>query len=169
MIRKAVLNDLDNIMEIIKETVKEMKCYNNTQWDESYPQAGDFAKDIENGDLYVEDTEGQVLGFICVNYIEPAEYDGLNWSMKEKSIVIHRMAIDSRYRNQGIGTKLMKLAEEVAADNGVKYLKTDTYSINAKMNSLFRKCGFNLIGEMSFLGKEKPFYCYDKILETGKK
>lgn len=38
------------------------------------------------------------------------------------------------------------------------------------MNSLFKKCGFNLVGEMSFLGKEKSFYCYDKLLidRTGK-
>lgn len=167
VIRKAVLNDLDSIMQIIKETIMEMKLYNNTQWDERYPKSVDFIKDIENDDLYVEDMYGQVIGFICINYIEPVEYKGLNWSSNEKAIIIHRMAIDSKYRNQGIGTRLMKHAEDTAFSNGVRYLKTDTYSINTKMNSLFKKCGFKLIGEMNFLGKEKPFYCYDKILNMG--
>ncbi len=37
MIRKANMNDLESIMKIIKSTVKEMKTYNNTQWDENYP------------------------------------------------------------------------------------------------------------------------------------
>lgn len=32
------------------------------------------------------------------------------------------------------------------------------------MNSLFKKCGYKFVGEMSFLGKEFPFYCYDKLL-----
>ena len=35
MIRKASLNDVDSIMDIIKSTVEEMKTYNNTQWDEA--------------------------------------------------------------------------------------------------------------------------------------
>jgi hypothetical protein len=32
------------------------------------------------------------------------------------------------------------------------------------MKALFLKCGYNFIGEISFLGKETPFYCYDKML-----
>ena len=79
-------------------------------------------------------------------------------------MVIHRMAVDSNFRNKGVGKKLISFAEELTKENNVKYIKTDTYSINTKMNSLFLKCGLKLIGEMSFLGKEKPFYCYDKIL-----
>lgn len=164
MIRKATSNDLNSIMNIIKETVEEMRSYNNTQWDENYPQAKNFAHDIEKEDLYVEDIDDDVAGFICVNYIEPDEYTGLNWSLDEKSMVVHRMAVNNAYRNQGVATSLMEFAEELARENNIGYLKTDTYSINTKMNSLFKKCGYKLIGEMSFLGKEKPFYCYDKVL-----
>lgn len=168
MIRKAVLGDLDNIMEIIKKTVEEMNSYNNYQWDENYPQSKDFANDIEKGDLYVKDINGQVAGFICVNYVEPEEYNGLNWSSDEVCMVIHRMAVNFNCRNKGIGTSLMKFAEELAIDNGVRYLKTDTYSLNKKMNTLFKKLDFKLIGEMIFLGKEKPFYSYDKVLSISK-
>lgn len=165
MIRKASLNDVDSIMDIIKSTVEEMKTYNNTQWDESYPQAKDFIKDIESEELYVEAEGKEIKGFICINYIEQKEYDDLNWVSNSKAMVIHRMAVNPKFRQQGIATKLIKLAEQLALDNNVVYLKTDTYSINTKMNSLFKKCGFNLVGEMSFLGKEKPFFCYDKLLK----
>lgn len=165
MIRKASLNDVDSIMDIIKSTVEEMKIYNNTQWDESYPQAKDFIKDIESEELYVEAEGKEIKGFICINYIEPKEYDDLNWVSNSKAMVIHRMAVNPKFRQQGIATKLIKLAEQLALDNNIVYLKTDTYSINTKMNSLFKKCGFNLVGEMSFLGKEKPFFCYDKLLK----
>ena len=165
MIRKASLNDVDSIMDIIKSTVEEMKTYNNTQWDESYPQANDFIKDIESEELYVEAEGKEIKGFICINYIEPKEYDDLNWVSNSKTMVIHRMAVNPKFRQQGIATKLIKLAEQLALDNNVVYLKTDTYSINTKMNSLFKKCGFNLVGEMSLLGKEKPFFCYDKLLK----
>ena len=164
MIRKANLNDINNIMDIIKATIKEMKTYNNTQWDENYPQAKDFIKDIQGEELYVETEDEEIKGFICINYIEPEEYDELNWSSDNKAMVIHRMAVNPKFRQQGVATKMMKFAEELASDNNVVYLKTDTYSVNTKMNSLFKKCGFNFIGEMRFLGKEKPFYAYDKLL-----
>lgn len=164
MIRKATKIDIIKIMEIITAIVREMKSYNNTQWDETYPQAINFSKDIEEGDLYVDELENEIRGFVCVNYIEPIEYNSIDWQSSEKAMIVHRMAVNPNFRNQGVGISLLKFSEELALKNGVSYLKTDTYSINDKMNSLFKKFGFKLVGEMEFLGKEKPFYCYDKII-----
>lgn len=164
MIKKAKIHNLGSIMEIIDLTIKEMGSYNNTQWDKNYPQSNDFMIDIQKGDLYIKSTGKDIKGFICVNYIEPIEYNGLNWRSNQKCMVIHRMAVHPKYRNQGIGSIFMKFADELAIENNVNYLKTDTYSINTKMNSLFNKSEFKFIGEMNFLGKEKPFYCYDKII-----
>lgn len=164
MIRKATEIDIQKIMEIISVTIKEMKTYNNTQWDESYPQAINFSKDIDAGDLYVDELNDEIRGFVCINCIEPAEYDHIDWQSLEKAMIVHRMAVNLKFRNQGVGLSLLKFSEELALENGVSYLKTDTYSINDKMNSLFKKFGFQLAGEMEFLGKEKPFYCYDKII-----
>jgi len=169
MIRKAYIKDLDQIMNIISNIVKEMKTYNNTQWDENYPQAKDFENDIKNEDLYVDELDGQVVGLICVNYIEPDEYLDKKWVSDKKAMIIHRMAVNSNFRNQKIGTRLMEFAEELAKNNGVVYLKTDTYSLNIKMNSLFKKFGYQLAGQMEFLGKEEPFNCYDKFLDFHSK
>lgn len=168
MIIRAKSNDIQGIMEIIKETVKEMKSYNNTQWDENYPKDKDFAKDIESGDLYVEKQDNIITGFICVNYIEPEEYKDLKWARDDKCMVVHRMAVNPGFRKKGVGSRLMDFAEDLATRSGVKYLKTDTYSINTKMNSLFKKFNYSFVGEMSFLGKEEPFYCYEKILSNDK-
>ncbi|MFL0195869.1 GNAT family N-acetyltransferase [Clostridium sp. WILCCON 0269] len=168
MVRKAVMEDLRDIMEIIKQTIVEMATYNNTQWDENYPQEKDFMNDIQRGDLFVVEQERKLAGFICINKVEPVEYNGLNWSLSKHCIVVHRMAVNSIYRRSGIGTKLMKFADKLALENNIGYLKTDTYSINKKMNALFKKCGYEFVGEMSFLEKEKSFYCYEKILNKEK-
>lgn len=165
MMRKAVLGDLGNIMTIIKETIIEMHSYNNYQWDENYPKEKDFMNDIEKGDLYVAEREGKLVGFICVNKVEPIEYNGLNWGLNDEAMVVHRMAVNPACRREGIGTELIKFADELALNNSIRYLKTDTYSLNIKMDALFKKSGYNFIGEMSFLGKEKPFYCYEKVLK----
>lgn len=167
MVRKANCTDITEIMKIIKETIVEMHSYGNTQWDENYPQENDFLKDIQKDDLYVCEREGNLVGLVCINKIEPAEYTGLPWSLKETAMVVHRMAVNPAYRKIGIGTELIKFTDEFALKNNVHYLKTDTYSINTKMNALFVKYGYKLVGEMSFLGKEKSFYCYEKVLDTA--
>ena len=164
MVRVANFADIKDIMRIIKETIVEMHSYNNTQWDENYPQEKDFLQDIQNGDLYVCERDRNLVGFACINKIEPVEYTGLPWSIRETAMIVHRMAVSPAYRRSGIGTELMTFADEYALKNDVRYLKTDTYSINTKMNALFLRCGYKWVGEMSFLSKEKPFYCYEKVL-----
>lgn len=108
--------------------------------------------------------DGEVVGFICFNYEELEEYLGLNWLFNKKVMVIYRMVVNLNFRKIGIVFKLVDFVEKLVVENNVLYLKSDIYLINLKMNLLFIKCGFIKIGEMSFLGKEKFFYCYDKIL-----
>ena len=165
MIRKAKLSDLDRIMEIISEAVAEMKSYGNTQWDENYPNNETFITDINNNSLYVYEEDNLIKGLGCIDTDEDEEYKNLNWSLNENCMVTHRMAIDSKFRNGGIAGKLMDCCEEIALSNGVRYLKADTYSINTKMNSFFKKRGYNFVGEIKFPSKEKPFYVYEKILK----
>ena len=166
MIRQATEADITAVMKIIQETITEMRSYGNTQWDENYPREEDFLSDIRQGDLYIIEREEEVAGFACVNTVEPNEYNDLPWSRQQPAIVIHRMAVDPSRRRSGIGTELMKFAEEHALKQQKKKIKTDTYSINTKMNALFTKCGYKLVGEMRFRSREKAFYCYDKVLSA---
>lgn len=162
--RKAVKEDIEDIMKIIKETIEEMRTYNNTQWDENYPQEKDFMEDIKNGDLFVVEREGKLAGFVCINKEAPVEYAGLNWSSDKEAVIVHRMAVSLKYRKCGIGSELMKVADDFALRSNIKYLKIDTYSINKKMNALIKKFNYNFVGEINFFGREKSFYCYEKIL-----
>ncbi|KOF56550.1 acetyltransferase [Clostridium sp. DMHC 10] len=164
MVRKAVKEDIRDIMQVIKATIEEMRTYNNTQWDENYPREEDFMSDIEKGELFAVDREGKLAGFVCINKIEPIEYNELNWLLNKDAMVVHRMAVNPNCRRSGIGTELMKFADDFALKNSIKHLKIDTYSINTKMNDLIRKCNYNFVGEIYFLGREKPFFCYEKVL-----
>lgn len=164
MIRRAVLPDLDTIMNIIKDTIAEMHSYDNYQWDEEYPNKQDFKDDINEGNLFVAEENGSVVGFLCINKKEPVEYKGQKWSLEKEAYILHRLAVDIQHRKEQIGFKLMRFAEEFAMKNEVFYLKTDTYSINTKAQGLIKKCGYTCIGTMEFCNKEKLFNCYEKIL-----
>lgn len=165
MMRVAAMEDISSIMEIIRKVIAEMHSYNNFQWDEHYPQEKDFALDIQNGDLFVATREGKIAGFICINRDQPAEYTGVNWSRVEDALVVHRMAVDPEVRKVGVGFELVAFADELAAKQKVRYLKTDTYSLNTNAQQLFQKLGYTFVGEMRFRSREKPFYCYEKTIE----
>ena len=166
MIRNAQASDLDAIMAIVRKVNVEMRAEDRVQWDESYPQLEDFAQDIAEETLYVNETTGRISGFICLNQLEPEEYRLLQWSLNEKPLVLHRMAVDTAFRNQGIASRLMRFAEELARNAGVRYLKSDTYSLNPQMNALFKKMGFSFVGAIRAFGRPSLFNCYEKILDT---
>ncbi len=67
MIRLATILDVNEIMDIVKETIVDMDKNNNHQWNNEYPLIKDFEKDIENKELYVIEEEGRVSGFACIN------------------------------------------------------------------------------------------------------
>lgn len=164
MLRIAVLDDIPQIMDIITKTILEMHSYQNYQWDENYPQARDFQEDIVAGDLYIIERDANLVAFVCVNKIEPAEYADLEWSSSQQGMVIHRMSVHPDYRRTGLGVELMKFAETLARSNHIPYIKTDTNFKNEKMKTLFAKCDYKFIGQINFSDKDTPFYCYEKIL-----
>ena len=162
--RKAILKDLPDIMMMVKQTIVEMHSYDNWQWDDAYPRDADFMIDIDKGDLFVAERNGVVAGFVCINLIEPAEYLGVPWSKDELAFVIHRMVVGENFRRQKVGSELVNYAEELARQQQIAYLKTDTYSLNVNAQSIFEKCGYRFVGNMSFRGLNKPFNCFEKVL-----
>ncbi len=164
LIRQADLGDIEEIMWIIKTVCREMRLEGNLQWDDTYPQAVDFENDIRKKDLFISEIDGRVGGFLCINHHEPEEYARIHWSSHQRPLVLHRMAVASEFRGRGIGAALLGFAEEFSRKNGVAYLRSDTNSLNLKMNALFQKMGYTFVGQMHAFGKDNPFNFYDKLL-----
>ena len=164
MFRKAVAEDVEQIMTIIAQTVQEMKTDNNPQWDEKYPQAQDFLADIERGWLYVLEASGQIQGFVCLNNIEGKSYPKIAWENTTTPIVMRRMGVNPICRRQGIAGQLLAQIEALAKKNNISVLKMDTFCRNDKMNAFARKNGFVHRGTVCILNITEPFYFYEKVL-----
>jgi ribosomal protein S18 acetylase RimI-like enzyme len=164
MIRIAVLSDLPQIIEIVESSKVEMHSYSNFQWNEEYPKEEDFIKDITEGTLFVYDIKGMIAGLICINRDEPEEYKHVKWSIAEDAYTIHRLAVNSNFRGQSVGYKLVNHAKTICIENNIRFIKTDTNSLNIKAQGLLKKCGYNFAGETNLLEHEGLFYCYDKVL-----
>lgn len=159
MIRTATAGDIGPIMEIVRDTVAIFKAENNPQRDDDYPGERDFLEDARTNSLYAFEREGDVLGVVCVNDVEPVE-----WRRTDKAMEIHRIAVSPRARRQGVAQALLDFADRLAVEKSFAYVKTDTFSRNQRMNPLFIKNGFFMVGKINLKDIPGYFYCYDKIL-----
>lgn len=163
MIRLALEKDIEGIMAIVAGTITEMHNVGNDQWNHEYPLSEHFLGDIEDGTLYVWDPgQGPVKGFICIDEQRPDPYNQIEWSDFDKVMIIHRMAVASSTRGEGIGSKLMLFAEDLAREKNIPMIHSDTYSVNVPMNRLFDKLDYTFVGPINMLDKSEVFHCYEK-------
>ncbi|SHI99671.1 Acetyltransferase (GNAT) family protein [Clostridium amylolyticum] len=164
MFRKAVIEDIEEIMNIVQGAVAKMNELGNDQWGEDYPKAQDYLKDIKEGTLFVYCQGNDILGVICINEDEAPEYSDVSWRINAKALVIHRIAVKVHSQGKGIAYKLLGFAEDLARETGINYIRTDTYTKNNGAQRLFLKSGYEFRGVIHFTRRPEDFYCYDKVL-----
>lgn len=164
-IRKALVDDLVAIMKILRVVVPKMIEARNFQWDNSYPNESVFLNDISFGRLWVSIIDCKVVGFAAITTDQEPEYAEVGWDINEVAIVTHRLAVDPAFKGYGVGVSLLKKAEDVAIENGIKILRIDTNVANEATKKLFPKCGYTYCGEIGLSFRPGlRFYCYEKIL-----
>lgn len=164
-VREATLQDVPAIMAIVRRVVPLMRANGNLQWDDTYPNAAAFERDVERAQLWVAEIEGEIAGVAAITTDQEPEYANVGWDISEPAIVVHRVAVDPAFRGQGVAAALMLQAEAVARSRGIAVLRVDTNTQNAATQKLFPKLGYTLSGETG-LGFRVGlrFLCYEKRL-----
>jgi ribosomal protein S18 acetylase RimI-like enzyme len=164
-IRLAVSEDVTSLVELLRRVVPLMRAAGNLQWDEDYPNAAVFERDIELGELWVAVIDGAIAGVAAVTTEQEPEYAQVGWDINETAVVVHRLAVDPAFRGAGVAGALMGKAEEVAVKRGIRVLRVDTNTQNEATQRLFPKLGYELAGEIG-LGFRPGlrFLCYEKRL-----
>lgn len=163
MFRKANLFDIGKIIEIKNLAVKKMLEVDKfKQWDENYPSIDVLVQDINSENLYVLEVENVVTGFICINIDAYDAYNEVNWNFDENFMTIHRVCVDPRIQNMGLGKILLNNAENIIKDLGYNYIKIDTNSQNMSMNKLLVTSNYNYVGQMNLKPNLPLWNCYDK-------
>ncbi|MBS1529963.1 MAG: GNAT family N-acetyltransferase [Bacteroidetes bacterium] len=166
IIRRATLSDVPSIMLVIADVVPAMRESGNYQWDHTYPNAAAFEEDIRVNQLWVAEFDGEVAGVAAITTEQYPEYASVGLDVSETAIVVHRLAVSTRFRGKGIAAALMQEAEAEAFRRGIKTLRIDTNTANQATQKLFPKMGYEFAGEIG-LGFRPGlrFYCYEKRLD----
>jgi ribosomal protein S18 acetylase RimI-like enzyme len=166
MIRKALQNDIDEIIDLTKSCAKYMIAKNIFQWNEHYPNKSVFENDIKRDELFVLEINNTIIGCIVISIIMDEEYIPVKWlTPNENNIYIHRLAIQPEHQGKGYAQLLMNYAETFSIENNYTSIRLDTFSQNLRNQKFYDLRGYQKLGEIYFLKQsEHPFYCYELIL-----
>jgi len=83
--------------------------------------------------VIVAELGGRVVGFLTFDLDHDREIGHISYN-----------AVDSRYRNRGIGTRLVKRALEIFKERGMRYAMVFTWldEAHAPARRVYEKCGF---------------------------
>ena len=168
-IRKTEENDIGTITPIFEEARRTIAALGIDQWQNGYPSEDVILADIELGQSYVCEIDGNICGsFAMLDNGEPTYdkiYDG-GWLTGDESqdyVAIHRVAISVSSRGSGLSGKIIEFAADFALKNGKKSLRIDTHRGNAVMRRMLEKNGFEYCGVIYLEGGEERV-AYEKVL-----
>jgi ribosomal protein S18 acetylase RimI-like enzyme len=158
-VRRAEFDDAPRVMALIDRCRKDMQAGGSPQWDEIYPNLGVVEADARQGTLFIIDD----IAAVCLNEVQPPEYAALPWcDQPGRVLVVHRLCVDPDHRGKGVAKTMMDFAESYAAENGHSSIRLDTWIGNARALDLYRKRGYELIGQVVFARRPLRFDCFEK-------
>ena len=163
-IRKGKSKDINNIVEIIKDSIIDMESNGIYQWDDIYPNKEVIIEDINNSNLYVYIDENIIKGVVTLNEVQDNEYKSIEWKYNiGKILIVHRLCVNPKYKGNGIATTLMKYAEKVAKDNEYNSIRLDAFAQNKGACKLYEKNGYKKRGSVFF--RKGEFICLEKEIK----
>ena len=155
-IRKANLNDLDIIMNMISNGREHIQEYNIKQWVNGYPSKELITEDINTNRGYVLLDGNEIIGYFAkLEYDEC--YDKIDgaWISNEPYVAIHRTV--TKYFNKGLGSKMF---DEIKKEH--KHIRVDTHEGNVSMNKCLLKNEFKYCG-IIYLKDGDPRNAYEYV------
>ena len=165
MIRLAQKSDLDRVLQITGLCAREMESRKVFQWNQHYPDRQSFVNDIKNSELYVYCIKDMIIGCVSICSLMDEVYSKVSWKTNGKnSVYVHRLAVDPKHQQQGIGSKLMDFAENESKLNGIESIRLDTFSQNKVNQNFYEQRGYVKLEDIYFpLQSEHPFHCYELL------
>jgi N-acetylglutamate synthase-like GNAT family acetyltransferase len=164
-ILKAEEKDIVEALYLIKTSFD----YNNVsenEWRPPIPEYPEMKEEVDNGELFLLRKNKVTFGTFSLANKMPESFNKIQWEDTNKhNMVIKRIAVFPGWFTNDLGEELMSFIEQYAKENNYTAIKSNAYSKNEEMNSLFNNMGFTFQGEAILPGKESPYYFYEKVFK----
>lgn len=160
MFRRATINEIPQIWEILQQAILRRKADGSKQWLDGYPNPDVIKNDIEKGVGFVLTEGEELIGYSAVLINDEPAYADIEgkWLSEGDFVVVHRVAISDNYLGKGMAKKIMKAIEDFALSEGIHSVKADTNFDNPAMMKIFEDLGYEYCGEVYFRGNARRAY-----------
>lgn len=169
LFRKAVEADSYGILNIIGQAQSYFKDNGIDQWQNNYPNYQTIRDDIINGNGYVLIKDDLIVGTVALAFDEEKTYGSIyegQWLSNTQYCVIHRMAVASGYKGEGLASVITGNIEGICIKKGIGSIKVDTHKDNYSMQKLLIKNGFVYCG-IIYLEDNSERKAFEKLLQTN--
>lgn len=159
MIRSSTITDLPRLREIYSRARDFMRSSGNpTQWGDSRPHESLIIGDIEQGNGYVVEQDGKIVGVFAFIIGEEPTYQKIDgeWLNTAPYGTIHRIASSGDVR--GVFSACLEFCFTL-----IPNVRIDTHRDNAPMRHLLAKHGFTECGTI-WVDDGTPRIAFQKTL-----
>ncbi len=149
--RKATAGELDAVFQIFRDAIAEMDRNGIPQWDELYPDWAILAEDISKDELFVGMIGDEIVSVFVINSEDQEGYENGKWQYPNTSFrIIHRLCVNPKFQNRGIGLETMRHIEAELKKEGVESVRFDAFTLNPFALRLYDKLGYKKVGYADF-------------------
>lgn len=153
-IKKATMDDLGTIMDLLRDGRDQLAERGIDQWQGDYPNEQHVREDIEHGFSYlVQSDDQQTVGTVAIVPAPDPVYDHIDgqWLVNtDQFVAIHRVAIHSQHAGKGYASKLFVAIIKYLVDDfpHIESIRLSTNENNLAMQHVATKNGFQKVGTM---------------------
>lgn len=132
------------------------------QWRPGEASEAGVAARADAGELFVVRDRGQVVAAVVI-----ASSDAEIWGPRpDDAGYVHTLVIDRRRTGEGLGRRLLALAEAHIARRGGTYARLDCVTGNDGLTAYYRNAGFTEVGRRTFAPDRfwSPVALFEKAL-----
>ncbi|HLD57568.1 MAG TPA: GNAT family N-acetyltransferase [archaeon] len=148
LIRKAKAEDVGDIIQLLKELQTGHIGLEISAAERKYIQKKDnvhdfwkslIEKSLQNTSehLLVAVVEGKVAGYLKAEIKQRSQVN-----IYDKKLYIRYLIVSEKFRNLGVGTKLLKEAEKFAKENNIPFIVLKTSPKNKQTRDFYKSLGF---------------------------
>lgn len=159
-LRRAQLQDLAAIMKIIDDAKELLKKNGSPQWQNGYPNQENFTQDIAMQTNWILINDNKVVATATLQLTPEPTYRNITqgqWQQPDEPYAtIHRVAISSNYRGQGLSKLLFSNLLTVGQMQGIKNFRVDTHRSNKAMQHIAENFNFKKRGIIKVNDQNDP-------------
>ena len=166
-LRKAKIEDEAAVGKLYQEASGFLASQGIDQWQNGYPNKEAFLADLNRGESWVVEEEGEVLATACLGFGREPTYDRIyqgSWGVEaEEYAFLHRIAVSEKLRGKNAPALFFGQLERDAREKGLPCLRGDTHRDNKIMRHVLEKNGLTYRG-IIYLADGGERFAFEKLL-----